>query len=139
MPGVKETWQDLRDLGRLGQLLQLDRLFSIETEERCGRYAVPLLAIALFQVWSRLQVFYEWLEVSDDLPMRLDARVHYLRSEHRLERHGAGDSSRSSGDVRAGEDSPETSEAHGGSRSEKPDLGTKRSTPLGKPMSGSKR
>ncbi len=34
-----------------------------------GRCAIPLLAIVLFQVWSRLEVFSEWLQ--------------YLRSEHR--------------------------------------------------------
>ncbi len=76
------------------QRLRLDRLLSAETQEQCGRCAVPLLAIALFQVWSRLEVFYQWLESADDLPMRLDARLRYLRREHRRpDRHSAGDGS----------------------------------------------
>ncbi len=83
VPGMKAAWRDLHDLGRLRQRLELDRLLSVETQEQCGLFAVPLLAIALFQVWSRLEVFYEWLEGADDLPMRLDARLRYLRSGRR--------------------------------------------------------
>ncbi|MCP4060544.1 MAG: hypothetical protein GY738_25290 [Pseudoalteromonas sp.] len=101
IPGMKSAWRDLHELGRLRQRLQLDRLLSAETQE-CGLYAVPLLAIALFQVWSRLEVFYEWLEGADDLPMRLDARMRHLRSERRgPDRHRADDNARSSGDVLA--------------------------------------
>ncbi len=90
MPGMKSAWRDLHDLGRMRQRLRLDQLLSAETQEQCGSCAVPLLAIAMFQVWSRLEVFYQWLEGTDDLAMRLDARMRYLRSEHRRpDRHSA--------------------------------------------------
>ncbi len=89
---MKSAWRNLHELGRIRRRLRLDRLLSAETQEQCGLYAVPALAIALFQVWSRLEVFYQWLEGADDLAMRLDARMRYLRSEHRRpDRHSAGD------------------------------------------------
>ena len=64
---------DLHEMGQLRQRLELDCLFCAETRQRCGRYAVPLLAVALVTVWNRVEVATEWLESADELRVRIDA------------------------------------------------------------------
>ncbi len=75
--------RDLEEMGRLRQRLELDRLFTAETRESCGRHAVPLLALTLFQVWSRVEVFGDWLESADLFRLRVDALLHHRRSGDR--------------------------------------------------------
>ncbi len=94
--------RNTEELIHLRELLSLDRLLSAETGEQCAGFEVPQLAFVLFQVSSRLEVFYVWLENVDALRVTVDARLHHLLSDRRsANRHRAGDSARSSGDLRA--------------------------------------
>ncbi len=71
--------RDCQEMGQLRQDLELDRLFSSRTRQRCGRYAVPLLALALARVWLRVDFASGWLDRRAGLAVRVDDRLHYLR------------------------------------------------------------
>ncbi len=80
-----------RQLARLRQRVELDGLFDSQTRQRCGRYAVPLLALTLFQVSIRVEMACEWLESTDQLRILLDAWLHRrLAGGRRLDRHRGG-------------------------------------------------
>ncbi len=76
-PELTSLRRSVHELGNLREDLQLDRLLSIDTRQECGRYAIPALALALYQVWSRLAVFDTWLEGLDEFRVQLDARLHW--------------------------------------------------------------
>ena len=80
---VSALRRDLEELGQLRQKLKLDRLFSEETREQCGRYAVPQMALVLFQVWSRAEVFSEWLENAEPFRHRVFNLLHHRLSKDR--------------------------------------------------------
>ncbi len=80
---VSALRRDLEELGQLRQRLKLDRLFSEETREHCGRYAVPQMALVLFQVWSRTEVFSEWLESAEPSRDRIANLLHHRLSGDR--------------------------------------------------------
>lgn len=70
---VADARRELREMGQLPKHLELGLLLSEETQELCGRQAVPILALALFQVAQWMEYGASWLESVDRLRMQADA------------------------------------------------------------------
>ncbi len=77
---VADVRQELHEMGQLPKRLELGLLFCKETQKRCGRQAVPILALALFQVARWVEYGTEWLESVDRLRIQADALIGGLTS-----------------------------------------------------------
>ena len=70
---IAELQQDLFEMGRVRECLDLPVVFSAQTRERCGNHAVPVLALLLFQLWNWVEYGATWLESVDRLRIQVDA------------------------------------------------------------------
>ncbi len=70
---VADARRELHEMGQLPKRLELGLLLSEETQKCCGRQAVPILALALFQVAQWMEYGASWLESVDRLRTQVDA------------------------------------------------------------------
>lgn len=80
---VTEVRQDLHQMGQLREQLDLRLLFSTETRERCGRQAVPVLALTLWRVGNWVDFGVDWLASVDRLRIQVDALLGDRLGGHR--------------------------------------------------------
>ncbi len=72
---VRDFRSDLRKMRSLGQHFQLGALFSNATRRRCGMAGVPILAAALCSIEIWIDFAYQWLEATERIRIRANARA----------------------------------------------------------------